>query len=374
MPGIYLHVPFCRQKCPYCDFYSVPSSEERMESYTQKLLSLIRTCPFPRSLGDSVYFGGGTPSVLGASRLISLLQAVQERWSLSSETEITLEANPACISFEDLSALRRAGFNRLSLGVQSVNPSSLSLLGRIHSATEAIETVKNAKRAGFLNLSVDLMLATPGQTKEDISSFISSFAALEVPHISGYLLKIEENTAFARQNVQDLCPDEEVSRELYLWTVEQMEKAGYQQYEISNFSLPGYESRHNLTYWNDEEYLGLGPAAHSFLEGRRFFFPRDLTAFLHSDDPWRLCQIEGPGGDFGEYVMLRLRLREGLTLQECCKRFPLAGEQNFTKLIQRAKQLPSSLLMVLPDRIALLPEGFVVSNAVITFLLSALDE
>lgn len=367
MPGIYLHIPFCDGKCPYCDFYSQAGSEPQKDHYTRCLSE--RVFAFSRELTGSVpiswqtvYFGGGTPNLLGAGRLASLLSAVRKSFPLEEDAEITAEANPTQVGEVFFADLRKAGFNRLSMGLQSANEDELRLLGRKHSARDAAEAVRAARAAGFANLSLDLMLGLPGQTREKLGASISFAAGLGVPHISSYILKIEEGTPFSRAGLS--LPEDDEIADLYLFCVEELARHGYAQYEISNFARPGWESRHNLLYWHGEEYLGFGPGAHSFFGGRRFYWPRSLQGFLDGEPP----VDDGPGGGFEEYAMLALRLTEGLTRKACENRFPQGGAL-FDCVLKNIKKCPQGLLHADIDRIALTPEGFLVSNALILTLL-----
>ena len=363
--GIYLHIPFCLSKCPYCDFYSLPYRTDLAEHYCDCLCKAIAAAPSAGRPVDSIYFGGGTPVLLG-EHLNDLLKAVRQQFSVSSDCEITLEANPAAMTCQTLSLLCQGGFNRISMGVQSASDSELLCLGRRHNFAQAVESVQLAQTAGFKNISVDLMLGTPQQTTASIKHFIQTFANLGVPHISGYLLKIEPGTPFARQQIQKFCPDEDQSADLYLYTVEQMQQYGYLQYEVSNFAKPGFESRHNLKYWCCQEYLGIGPAAHSFVEGKRFFFPRDLNAFLSSQNVWELCVPDGNGGDLEEVLMLRLRLCEGISLPALRQQFSL----DTASLAKRARFLQKQGLVHFDgEQLRLTPRGFLISNSLIVDLL-----
>ena len=365
MLGFYFHVPFCQSKCPYCDFYSRPVSPEVMDAYVQALLSSLS--PWTEKLRDrelsTIYFGGGTPNLLGAERLRTILQEVRERFALSPTAEITLEANPTHVDRTFFEKVRSAGFNRLSMGLQSANPEELRFLGRTHSPQDVIQAVVNARAAGFDNISLDLMLGLPGGSKERLGKSIAFATGLGVEHISSYILKVEPGTPFAARHVT--VPDDDQTSDQYLFAVEELAKRGYAQYEISNFSRPGKESRHNLLYWRGEEYLGFGPAAHSFFGGRRFYFPRDLEGFLQGNAP----VDDGPGGDFGEFAMLNLRLTRGLLREDCLARFGTQGEEEFCQLLENAKKCPSTLLRREEDRLRFTPEGFLVSNALLVRLL-----
>ncbi len=369
--GLYIHIPFCKAKCPYCDFYSVKFTEEQAEAYTAAVLRAMPLAPERDDPLDSIYFGGGTPVLLGAKRLLAMVEAARSRFSVTEDCEITLEANPAAMTLEELRLLREGGFNRISIGVQSAVDSQLKTLGRLHSSVEAVDSVKMARIAGFDNISVDLMLGTPEQTEEAIRLFCDSFCPL-VEHVSAYLLKVEEGTPFGRQHMERFCPDEDRSADLYLCAVEELAKRGFRQYEISNFAKDGLRSRHNSRYWDCSEYLGIGPAAHSFWEGERRFFGRDLEGFIAAENPWQLWELDAPGGDFFEYAMLRLRLTEGLLFASCSARYP---EVDLAPLKAAAEPLVKHGLVTLDEqRLALTVQGFLVSNSVIGRLLEAYDE
>lgn len=365
MPGIYIHAPFCDGKCPYCDFYSLPVSEERMDRYTDQITKQLLLFGERNLSAPTVYFGGGTPSLLGAWRLSKILDAIAKSFRLEAGAEITLEANPRTVDEAFFSAIRKSGFNRVSIGLQSGDEQELVLLQRRHTVQSAAEAVRNARAGGFENLSVDLMLALPGQTKEVLSHSIDFAAGLEAQHVSAYILKVEEKTPFAVRYWPEDLPDEELSRELYLFMSEKLENLGYCQYEISNFSEKGYESRHNLLYWRCEEYLGFGPSAHSFYEGRRFFYPADLKLFLDGVSP----VPDGAGGEFDEYAMLALRLTEGLRRIVCAKHYP-KGNELYDAVLKNTKKCPPGLLRADSEHISLTKEGFAISNAVIGTLLS----
>ena len=367
--GLYIHVPFCLRKCPYCDFYSVIMDDSLADAYCDALVRAIHHCG--RHNVRTIYFGGGTPSLPGANRLARLMRTIRGYFHVTSYPEATIEANPAADT--DFAALRRAGFNRVSVGVQSCVDSELQALGRLHTADEAIKTIERAAFEGFDDISADLMLAIPGQTEETLVHSIKTITELPIRHISAYLLKIEDGTPFARQNIAAKCPGEDETARLYLRCVEYLAQQRFDQYEISNFGKRFWKgnavSYHNLGYWNCGEYLGLGPAAHSFLNGRRFFFPRDLESFIDAENPLTLTVDDGPGGGFEEYAMLRLRLVAGLDLPLCAKAF---GENINTEAIaQKARSLERNRLLSLKDGvISLTPEGFLLSNAVTAELLS----
>lgn len=365
LPGIYLHVPFCAGgKCPYCDFYSVPFSPTAARRYAVALTAAMDAWA-PRAAGrvfGSVYFGGGTPSLLGKD-LAALLDAVRARFSLSEDAEITFEANPGTLAPGLFAVLRRAGFNRVSLGLQSARGEELARLGRRHSAQDAAQAVREAADAGFDNISADLMLATPGQTVESLRRSAAFVSMPGVKHVSAYLLKIEPGTPFAAKQNTLALPDEDGQCALYLEACSLLEEHGYRQYEISNFAMPGFEARHNLVYWHAGEYLGLGPAAHGFFGGRRFHFPRSLDAFCNGAQP----EDDGEGGSFEESCMLRLRLCEGLSDDVLKEQFGKDLSAFSPRVVARLRA--AGLVETPPGTLRLTRRGFLVSNAVIAELL-----
>ena len=365
--GLYIHIPFCRSKCPYCDFYSLAYNPETAGQYVQAVIRALRTAPATGPV-DTVYFGGGTPSLLGAKALCTLLEAADEALGLTPDAEITLEANPGTVDFNLLRDLQAGGFNRLSLGLQSADPVELAALGRQHTVNQAATAVNWAMQAGFDRLSLDLMLGTPGQTVQSAAASARFCAGLGVGHLSAYLLKIEPDTPFGRR--PPVCPDEDTLADSYLKVVEVMGELGFEQYEISNFAKPGQQCRHNLKYWLCEDYLGIGPAAHSMVDGRRFYFERDLQGFLSWPDPWAHRVEDGPGGTLEERVMLALRLGRGLKYEQLLEACP---DADLTGLKTAAQPFAKAGLLISDDKgIRLTPQGFLLSNSIIAALLEGL--
>lgn len=364
MTGLYIHIPFCASKCGYCDFYSVTDRSGR-RAYADTVLREIRSYAGRGLRADSLYFGGGTPSMMEAELLGEMIAACREVFAL--EGEITAEANPDSVSPGWLSALRKAGANRISFGAQSANEKELAALGRRHSAARIGEAVREAREAGFARISLDVMLGIPHQVPESLHRTLESFAAAGVGHISAYLLKIEPGTPFARNGMQRLCPDEDAAADLYLQTVRELARMGFAQYEISNFAKPGEECRHNLKYWQAEDYIGFGPAAHSLLEGRRFYHPRGLDAYLISGGTNTVD--DGPGGGPAERLMLGLRLAAGVDLRKLG-----LPEAACARLQKRADSFRRAGLMRAGPLFCLTPEGFLVSNAIIGTLLDEFEE
>ncbi len=370
--GLYIHVPFCAGKCPYCDFYSVRGDDALMDRYVVRVLTALdEWSQRLQTPADTLYFGGGTPSLLGGRRLTALIERAARRFSLTG-AEITLEANPADRLDDTLRDFARAGGNRLSLGMQSALPDELRRLGRRHRAEDVPRTVEAAARAGIRRLSLDLMLGLEGQTSDTVRRTAAACTALGAEHVSAYLLKIEPHTPYAAMPLS--LPDEEATAVLYETAVDALDAAGYRQYEISNFSRPGCESRHNLKYWNLDPYLGIGPAAHSFLDGRRFAYARDLTGFLAGAEAMaeNAADADAPTdwigeGSAEEYLMVRLRLTAGVTETGFAERF---GIPIPTAWRQKAAALPPHLIVCDEQGIRLTRAGFLVSNAILTHLLA----
>lgn len=358
--GIYLHIPYCQSRCRYCDFYTAPAHREVPDTYIDALLRAYEAhrALAPAGRPASVYFGGGTPGLLRPAQVGRLLAAIQP----APGAEITLEVNPGEETVKRLPGWKSAGVNRLSVGLQTANEASLRRLGRLHGPQQAAETLAAAQKAGFTNLSADIMLALPGYTRAEFDSTLALARAGGVCHLSAYLLKIEPNTAFGRAAPAGLpTPDE--AADFYLYAVHQLEKAGFAQYEISNFARPGFAGRHNLLYWNCRDYLGLGPAAHSSLSGVLYSFPPNTGAFISGEAP---LQTEGPL-TADDYIMLRLRLAEGLDEEALFARYNrrLTPAQN-TKLSALAA---GGLVRREAGRVALTPRGMLVQNAVLAALL-----
>ena len=372
MPGLYIHVPFCASKCPYCDFYSVTDRgrmDEYVDAVTDELRTLRRTDAYAEGLRgreiSTVYFGGGTPSLLGAGRLSALLRTVKDTFSVSPGAEVTVECNPSSsLSGGFFETLAAAGVDRVSLGMQSAVDAERKKLGRKAAAADVSAAVNACRRAGIGNISLDVMLGVPGQTEQSLFQTLDHAATLGATHISAYMLSIEEGTFFAKKRETLDLPDEDAVCDWYLAMCGYLKDRGYRHYEISNFCLPGYEARHNTAYWRDGEYLGIGPAAHSFLNGRRFCFLRDLDAFLRGEPP----VDDGPGGGWEENVMLALRLDTGISLRDIEERFGVVPAPSFADKLKTYQT--GGLLTFDGDRLALTERGFLVSNSLIGEILS----
>lgn len=372
--GLYLHIPFCKSKCAYCDFYSLPQSEEKMDEYVAALIAhLIETAPMARNhTVDTVYLGGGTPSYLGPKRLGELLQAVKKQYRLDKHAEITLEANPDSLpGWKELRALRRMGLNRVSLGVQSSDDEMLCALGRIHTWQQVVDAAAAVRRAGIRNLSLDLIYGLPGQTMQQWEKTLSDALSLSPEHLSCYGLKVEEGTPLWQRRESHDLPDDDLQADMYLFCVEFLQRMGYEQYEISNFARPGCESRHNLKYWTLGEYAGFGPGAHSDFGGVRYAYVRDLDRYLQGrlilSESETITQDERER----EYLMLSLRTAAGIDVAAFERRF----RQRFSVLEPLLTGYAAHGLARRTERgWRLTPKGFLVSNAIISALTDALAE
>ena len=376
--GLYIHIPFCKSKCAYCDFYSLPRSEDRMDDYTDALCAhLTEAAPLAANhLADTVYFGGGTPSYLGVKRLEKILKVILKKYKVAKDAEITLEANPdSAGDWKALRSLRKCGFNRLSLGMQSADDAELAEIGRVHTMAQVTDAVEAARKAKFENLSLDLIYGLPRQTAERWQASLSAAADLGPEHLSCYGLKVEEGTPlFARRDTAGL-PGDEAQADMYLYTVEFLRAHGYEQYEISNFAKPGFASRHNLKYWTLGEYAGFGPGAHSDFGGVRYAYEKDLEGYIRgvrSHAPMLAESERIPPLDRDtEWIMLGLRTAAGLDPKVFENRF----RRRFSCFLPFLDQCVRAGYAEEADgRWHLTPRGFLVSNQIIGGMLDALAE
>ena len=377
--GIYVHVPFCRSKCQYCDFYSVTEKDSSvLDGYLYAIIDHIKEAGAlaPNYLVDTVYFGGGTPSLFGADGMAAILTAIRKRFDVSPSAEITFEANPDSVSPRLLRRLRSEGFNRVSLGVQCDNDEILKKIGRPHNYEQAVTAVQRIRKAGYKNLSLDLMYGLPGQTLESWKATLSNVLKLAPEHISCYGLKLEEGTPMYDYREFYNLADEDTQADMYLSAIDILAKHGYRQYEISNFCKKGQVSRHNLKYWTGGEYLGFGPDASSDFAGRRFTIIRDLHGYIEGirTGGQVIQQLqEIPNRErAGEYLMMRLRLASGLDPAEYEQQFlmpfaPLEAALNRFRDRGLAQK-------TYDGRWHLTPEGFLLSNDLISDLLLIQDE
>lgn len=342
MYGLYIHVPFCVSKCLYCDFYSLPGKQAWIERYIDAML--IEAQCYKGQGFNTLYIGGGTPSLLGADGLRKLMAGLRETFGLDRLEEATIEANPDSADRDFLKTARSAGFTRLSIGVQSLNDSELSKAGRAHNSVQAVDALRSAYESGFNDVSADIMIGLPGQTPDSLSATLHKVIETGVTHVSAYCLAIEEHTPFALNPPADL-PGDDVQAGLYDLVRGLLKGQGFIHYEISNFALPGRQSRHNLNYWRGGGYLGLGPAAASHINGRRLKNESNLDKYI--ENPLNIAVEEDEidaGGKVGEEAVLRLRLlEEGVDINEMSRKY---GKEETAALAARLRSMSGSGLLV----------------------------
>ena len=366
--GIYVHIPFCRQKCRYCDFPSYAGMEALYEDYLAALCREIdgKGGLFSHSTVDTVFIGGGTPTLLAQQQLERLLDALQRSFVFDAGAEITIEANPGTVSRDKLKSMQKMGINRISFGVQSFNDSLLREIGRIHTAVEAVEAVCFARQAGFDNINIDLISGLPRQTLADWQDTLRQAVDLEVQHISAYGLKVEDGTPFAAAAAAGTLrlPDEEEDEAMYDLTTEWLPGQGFFRYEISNYARPGRECRHNLKYWRYEPYLGLGAAAHSFSGGCRTANTADVAQYvaklLRGDSPVEFSEDIGRDTAMSEFVFLALRTVGGVAFSQFSERFGMTFTACFGQSVEKLKKM--GLIEVGKDGLWLTPRGMKYGN------------
>ncbi len=354
--SVYIHIPFCKKRCNYCDFYTFGDCDSVSFEYILALKREIKK--YNLSYCPTIYFGGGTPSLLSPSQVEEILQVLP----FDKNSEITLEANPETLTLKKLKGYYNAGVNRLSIGVQTTNPSSLKTLGRIHSSEKVIEVFNLAKEAGFTNISADIMLGLPNYSYKELDDTLELFYKNDIKHISCYMLKIEDGTDFSINPPANLIGDDEMG-DFYLYAVKKMKTLGYNQYEISNFSKEGYESRHNNSYWELKNYIGIGPSAHSCLDNKRFYYPSDIDEFINNAKT-----ISDETVSVFDYIMLSLRLTKGLNLTTLSKEYSFNFKETTLKKLSLLEK--EDLLCFKDDIIFLSPKGFLLQNSILQILIS----
>ncbi|MBE5851505.1 MAG: oxygen-independent coproporphyrinogen III oxidase [Lachnospiraceae bacterium] len=391
--SLYIHIPFCVKKCAYCDFLSMPMEEKTRNKYVEMLLREIRQegVFYQDYVVDTVFFGGGTPTILSTEQLAMLLKELRESFCFA-EPEITIECNPGTVDKEALAGLKNAGFNRLSIGLQSADNKELKCLGRIHTWEDFLQTYEQARAAGFENINIDLMSALPGQTIESYQNTLQKVLELKPEHISAYSLMIEEETPFydlysEGGTYASLLPSEDTERAMYDLTEQLLSERGYARYEISNYALPGKQCRHNIVYWKRGNYLGLGLGAASLVENVRFHKEEELDFYFKSmgklkveetdfefqqnkylSNTYKDRQVLTKNEQMEEFMFLGLRMMEGVNKADFKKQFHVALEDVYRKSLQRLER--QELIKVIEDRIMLTSKGVDVSNvALAEFLL-----
>ena len=373
--GIYIHIPFCASKCGYCDFYSLAGCDRLMPKYQDALVEHIRESypAFKSRYIDTVYFGGGTPSFYGADRLIELWDELRASGCVLKDCEVTLEANPDSTVYRELARLRREGFNRLSMGVQSANNDLLKLIGRRHNWKQCEVAMSTAREAGFDNVSVDLIYGLPSQTRSDWADTLMRVIELRPEHISCYGLTLEPGTPmYEKYNGSQILPGDDEQADMYLYAVETLEHYGYRQYEISNFAIPGYESRHNMRYWRLQDYIGFGAGAHSCVDGARYSYIRDADMYIVGvlrdldivDEYSAISDVERGS----EYIMLGMRTVMGIEKDEYAQHY----RADFAPIEKALRVFEKKGWTVCSDgRWHFTAQGFLLSNLLIGALLEA---
>ncbi len=366
--GLYVHVPFCVKKCNYCDFCSFSGvADDTRRSYIEKLCKEIRSYKKKNVKIDTVFFGGGTPTLLTKEDFEKILSSIKESFYLHPDVEITVEANPGTADYEKLKELVSLGVNRFSVGLQSIHENELKSLGRIHSYEDFLIMYFNLRKLGINNVNVDLMYGIPEQTIATFSQTLKEITNLHPEHLSVYGLILEEGTPFYEKKGSLPLPDEDLECDMYDLACKYLSKMGYTHYEISNYAIPGYTSRHNLKYWRCKEYIGVGVSAYSYFEGVRFGNVKNLTEYINNENLVLQNDVIDEDSNKYEYAMLALRLSEGISLADYTEKFAedfLEGREDII-----SKLSSGGYISIIDGRLALTEKGFYISNYIITELL-----
>ena len=366
--GIYLHIPFCKQKCKYCDFCSFTRPKDFIDEYVQQLINRMErySAQARGRCVDTLYFGGGTPSLLSVENVRALLDGIRNNFDLSPSCQISFECNPATADHEYFYALRQLGVNRLSIGMQSAIDNELEALGRIHTFSDFRRCYDHARRAGFDNISVDIMYGIPHQTMDSLKRTLDAAVELSCEHISTYGLTVEPGTEFYRIADSLDIADDDVQQQMYMYISQHLARHGYEKYEISNFCRKGMESLHNLKYWRAQEYLGLGVAAHSYFGGIRFGISRDIDSFMRGEDDFSEDEPISDTERQREYVMLGMRLTEGVSFDRFRQSF---GKDFMSEYPDIVKYASAGYVNITDRGVSFTDSGLFVSNAILSDIL-----
>ena len=373
--GLYIHIPFCKQKCNYCDFYSLGCQESKIPDYIdalckhiQKEAHLYKGYEF-----DTIFLGGGTPSLIEPSDFEKLVSTIKNSLKITQDAEFSLEANPGTLTREKLNSYAKNGVNRISIGLQSTNNEELKILGRIHDFDKFKESYALAKECGMQNINVDIMYGLPNQNLDDFKKTVEDVCEFNPEHISAYCLKIEENTPFYKIRDSLILPNDYEEYEMYTYLCYELSKHGYEQYEISNFSKKGARCVHNLKYWLSQEYIGFGPSAHSYFNGKRYFYKDDIESYIKSLEcvdkcPQRHCDNDTAlkENSLDEYVMLKMRLKDGINEIEFKNRFGLSFTEEYPSILNYIKD---GYIEHKDGSYSFTPKGFFVSNYILSQIL-----
>lgn len=368
MAGIYLHIPFCRKRCHYCDFFKSTDLRPKtriIEALKQELI--LRSGELDSDEVNTIYLGGGTPSVLVVGELKDLLQTIKSGFNVSPEAEITMEANPDDLSQAILSYLREVGYNRLSMGIQSFSEADLKLMNRRHGVFQAVQSVKWAKKAGFSNISIDLIYGLPNQNLAEWERNVETAIELDVQHISAYNLTYHEGTVFYDQLKQGILKElpDELSLQQFQLMIRRLKEAGFEHYEISNFCKPGFYSKHNSSYWKNEKYLGIGPSAHSFdLTSRRWNVSsiHEYLDGIENRKPYSESEILSVYDRYNDYIITGLRTIWGISEEFIKREFPEKFWIHFRQI--KENNIQTGHVISLPDKVCLSQDGLFISDKI----------
>lgn len=361
MKGLYIHIPFCKQKCKYCDFVSFPCMEELADKYINALK--IEAEKYRGEKVDTIFMGGGTPSILNPKQIKEVAKMCFDVFDVANNYEFTTEANPGTIDDDKISAMLNGGINRISVGVQSFNDAELKKIGRIHDAKTAYNTICHLNKRGFENINVDIMTALPSQTFESLKNTLDTALTLPIKHISAYSLIIEDGTPIEKEYSKGLLdiPNEDTDREMYMYTVDFFYKNGFKQYEISNFAKDGYECRHNVKYWTSEEYIGLGTASHSYIGNYRFYNTYEIKEYIGGAEKEVVELTEND--KIAEFMITGLRMRIGVSEKDFKSRFGKNIKDVFGSEFDKFIKL--GLMQYDGERYSLTLDGINVSNSIL---------
>lgn len=374
MLGLYIHIPFCKEKCHYCDFFSFKGKDELMEPYVKALISEIKSFENKGLDIDTVYIGGGTPSILMLDSIKDIMNALKSVFNINKEAEITIEVNPGTVTLADLKGYQGLGINRLSMGAQSFKDKQLKKLGRIHTSKAIGETVAFGRKAGFKNISLDLIYGLPDETIADVRTNVAEGIALGVDHLSLYGLIIEEETPFYKMLAEGNLnlPDEETLLQMRDEGTDLLAENGFKRYEISNYGKTGFQSKHNLIYWHNEPYIGIGANASSYWQNKRYRHVDSIKAYIEDSKQGIFREIDsyevGNEEAIEEGILLGLRLIDGIDINEFKKRYTIDLRQTFGEAIAALKE--GECLKETEDRIFLTPKGLAISNYCLGMFLS----
>ena len=372
--SLYIHIPFCFKKCYYCDFNSYSGKQHLIEDYVKALKKEIIMYKFILSNYriDTIFLGGGTPSVLEGDQIAVIIDTIKRHFNVKDNIEISLEANPGTLNYNKLKKYYSSGVNRLSIGLQACQDYLLKTLGRIHNFEDYLKNLEEARKAGFININTDLMFSLPGQKEEHWKECLEKIVLLNVPHISAYDLMIEEGTLFSKwiKNKIIILPNEEKQLEMYHYTIKYLKEKGYIHYEISNFAKPGFQCRHNMTYWYNKQYIGLGAGAHSYFNKKRFNNVNGIEEYIsfikNGNEPIKNKIDISTRDEISETMFLGLRLIRGISIEEFTKRYISPFEMYEKQIEKFSKQ---GLLEWDKTHIKLTPKGIDISNLVFQELL-----